>query len=278
MTMWSLLKRKGPEILIQAVLLLISLIVLIPFAMVVLGAFKDPVQAALFDLSLPQHWYFENFQQVFIEGNFLNAMFNSLKIILASVPFTILISAPCALYLGRISTKLSRRLHDILTVGVYLPVSIIPSLVLMKFLDINGTFFGISLIYIAIRSSWSIFLLTGFVRTIPRELDEAAIVDGCGPLRLLFRIVVPLMKPILLTCIIIITMWNWNDFHLPLYFLSSNSTMTLPMTVYYFYGGSGSSWNLIFANLLMASLPIIIIFFFCQRYIVSGLTSGAVKG
>lgn len=276
--MWSLLKRKGPEILIQAGLLLICLIVLIPFAMVVLGAFKDPVQAALFDLSLPKHWYFENFQQVFIEGNFLNAMFNSLKIILASVPFTILISAPCALYLGRISTKLSRRLHDILTVGVYLPVSIIPSLVLMKFLDINGTIFGISLIYIAIRSSWSIFLLTGFVRTIPRELDEAAIVDGCGPLRLLFWIVVPLMRPILLTCIIIITMWNWNDFHLPLYFLSSNSTMTLPMTVYYFYGGSGSSWNLIFANLLMASLPIIIIFFFCQRYIVSGLTSGAVKG
>lgn len=264
--------------LIQMGLLLISLIVLIPFAMVVLGAFKDPVQAALFDLSLPQHWHFENYQQVFIEGNFLNAMFNSLKIILASVPFTILISAPCALYLGRISTKLSRRLHDILTVGVYLPVSIIPSLVLMKFLDINGTIFGISLIYIAIRSSWSIFLLTGFVRTIPRELDEAAIVDGCGPLRLLFWVVVPLMRPILLTCIIIITMWNWNDFHLPLYFLSSNSTMTLPMTVYYFYGGSGSSWNLIFANLLMASLPIIIIFFFCQRYIVSGLTSGAVKG
>ena len=278
MNILTLLKRKWLDMLIQMGLLLISLIVLIPFAMVVLGAFKDPVQAALFDLSLPQHWHFENYQQVFIEGNFLNAMINSLKIILASVPFTILISAPCALYLGRISTKLSRRLHDILTVGVYLPVSIIPSLVLMKFLDINGTIFGISFIYIAIRSSWSIFLLTGFVRTIPRELDEAAIVDGCGPLRLLFWVVVPLMRPSLLTCIIIITMWNWNDFHLPLYFLSSNSTMTLPMTVYYFYGGSGSSWNLIFANLLMASLPIIIIFFFCQRYIVSGLTSGAVKG
>ena len=103
------LKRKWPDLLIQLGLVLISLIVLIPFTMVVLGAFKDSVQAALFDLSLPQHWHFENFQQVFIEGNFLNAMANSLKIILASVPFTILISAPCALYLGRINTKVSRR-------------------------------------------------------------------------------------------------------------------------------------------------------------------------
>lgn len=273
---WLIKHRK--DLAIEILLLLLSLLVLIPFIMVVLGAFKTPVEAAMFDLKFPNKWHFENFYQVIEEGNFFHALWNSLKIIFISVPFTICISAPCALYLGRVNTASSQVLHNILTVGVYLPVSIIPTLVLMKALNINGTILGISLIYIAIRSSWSIFLLTGFVRTIPRDLDEAAIVDGCGPVRLLVSIILPLMRPILLTCIIIITMWNWNDFHLPLYFLSSNSTMTLPMTVYYFYGGSGSSWNLIFANLLMASFPIVIIFFLCQRYVISGMTAGAVKG
>ena len=145
-----------------------------------------------------------------------------------------------------------------------------------------GTKTGLILIYIGFRLPWIMFLCVGFIKGIPREIDEAAIVDGCGggiqTVSMFFRVIFPLLKPIVFTSIIIIAMGAWNEFQMPLYFLSSTKNMTLPVTVYWFYGQYYTSWNLVFADLMLTAAPIVILYLFCQRYIIAGMTAGAVKG
>ena len=196
---------------------------------------------------------------------------------------SILIIAPCLMMIfGSFKTALEANhfniLYTVLSMGIVVPVSIVPTIALMQALHLQQTKGGMALLYIAMRTSWSIFLLTGFVKSVPRELDEAAFIDGCNVIKLFFYIIFPLMKPVVATSVIIATMWTWNDFHLPLYFMSSAANRTLPMTVYYFYGENASQWNLVFADMMIVSIPIVILYLFCQKYIVSGMTAGAVKG
>lgn len=259
-------------------MLLCSLIILVPMLMVIFGAFKSQVEAYKFDLSLPSTWQFENFVTVFKRGKLDIAFGNSIIMVLMVVPLTILISSMCSFVLARRDSKISQALYSVLSLGIIVPVCIVPTIALLQAMHLQQTRQGLALLYVAIRSSWSIFLLTGFVRSVPREMDEAALIDGCTPIRMFFSVVFPLMKPAIATCIIIMTMWTWNDFHLPLYFLSASKHRGLPLTIYYFYGENASKWNLVFADMVITSVPIIILYLFCQKYIVSGLTAGAVKG
>ena len=122
------------------------------------------------------------------------------------------------------------------------------------------------------------FILTNFIYTIPREMDEAAVIDGCGPIRLFFRIILPMLLPVVLTNIVIVAMGTWNDLQTPLYLLNSSKNLTMPLTVYNFKGRYFSDWNLIFADLVLVALPMIVLYVFCQKYIVAGTSAGAVKG
>ena len=120
--------------------------------------------------------------------------------------------------------------------------------------------------------------MTSFIHTIPREMDEAAIIDGCGPIRLFYRVIFPLLKPVIMTTVVIIGMGTWNDLERPLYMLNSSRNATMPLMVFNFMGQYYSQWNLIFTTLVLVALPIVLVYVFLQRYIVSGIAAGAVKG
>lgn len=276
------LQKKIHTILLEVFLLLFSLVVLIPLFMVLLGSFKTPAEAGKFNLRLPEVWQFQNYVEVFTDAGAGNAMLNSLIITVAVVLITLFVGLPCAFIMARRNSKFTEALRSYFNLGIIVPVSILPSIYLLKFLGLMGTKTGLILIYIGFRIPWVMFLCVGFIKSIPRELDEAAVVDGCGGrfgvLKMFSRVIFPLLKPIVFTSVIIIAMGAWNEFQMPLYFLSSVKNMTLPVTVYWFYGQYYTSWNLVFADLVLTATPIILLYIFCQKYIIAGMTAGAVKG
>ncbi|HOO28135.1 MAG TPA: carbohydrate ABC transporter permease, partial [Lachnospiraceae bacterium] len=147
-----------------------------------------------------------------------------------------------------------------------------------KILHLTGTYAGVIFVESAVQLPWTVFTLTGFIKNVPKELDEAAFIDGAAPLHMFFKIVLPLMKPILATALVSAAMYAWNEFMVPLYFFNTSSNWTLPLTVYNFFGQYASNWNYVFADLMITALPITILYLCCQKYIVSGATAGAVKG
>jgi raffinose/stachyose/melibiose transport system permease protein len=262
----------------EIIIVLCSLAIVVPLLMVVFGSFKSAADASQFNISFPSTWLFDNYNEVLKESNTVRALSNSVIITTVVVGVNIFIGTPCAFVIARNNSKYTRFLESYFILGIIVPLSLIPSLFLMKYLHLLGSIQGIILLYIGIRVPWVMFLCVGFIKGIPRELDEAAVVDGCSnPLLLFYKIIFPLLKPIVVTCIIISAMGAWNEFQLPLYFLSSSKNTTMPMTVYWFFGQYSTKWNLVFANLVLIAVPVIILYLFCQKYIVSGMTSGAVK-
>ena len=259
------------------ILAVAGIVVLIPIVMIILGAFKTPLEAAKFDLSLPEKWNFENFRTVIKEGKMIRAFLNSVLIAVLSVAGTVLCAAPCGFILSRRKQKASRNMFKYIFLGQVAPYQIVTTFILFKILHISG-YSAVILLFIAINIPFSTMLFEGFVKNIPAELDEAAALDGCSPLQLYFKIILPLMKPVTVTCIISTAIGVWNEFMIPLYMLTSSKEWTLPLTVYNFYGRYSSEWNLVFACLILSSLPMVIVYICLQKYVVAGMTAGAVKG
>ena len=259
------------------ILAVAGIVVLIPIVMIILGAFKTPLEAAKFDLSLPEKWNFENFRTVIKEGKMIRAFLNSVLIAVLSVAGTVLCAAPCGFILSRRKQKASRNMFKYIFLGQVAPYQIVTTFILFKILHISGYSAAI-LLFIANNMPFSTMLFEGFVKNIPAELDEAAALDGCSPLQLYFKIILPLMKPVTVTCIISTAIGVWNEFMIPLYMLTSSKEWTLPLTVYNFYGRYSSEWNLVFACLILSSLPMVIVYICLQKYVVAGMTAGAVKG
>jgi raffinose/stachyose/melibiose transport system permease protein len=162
--------------------------------------------------------------------------------------------------------------------GIAMPMNFFTLTKVMQFTHLINTRPGIIVLYAATQIPFSIFLIYGFVDSLPRELDEAAIVDGCGPFRLFFSIIFPLLTPVLVTTAVLNFMGAWNEFLLPLYYLNSSSNWPMTLAVYNFFGQFQSDWSLVSADILLTVLPVIIIYLIGQRFIVSGMVSGAVKG
>ena len=270
-------KDKCFDLIVYIVLALVGVVVVVPFLIMVFGSFKTSLEAARLDLSLPEQWIFENYATVVEEGKMVRAFFNSVLIVVLSVGGTLLCAAPCGFVLSRRQQRASRNIYKYIFIGQVAPYQIVTTFILFKFLHISG-YPAVILLYIAINIPFSTMIYEGFVKNIPAELDEAAALDGAGPIVLFLKVILPLMKPVSMTCIITTAIGVWNDFMLPLYMLSSTSQWTLPLTVYNFYGRYSSDWNLVFACLIISCLPMIIVYLCLQKYIVAGMTAGAVKG
>lgn len=243
-----------------------------------LGSFKNPTEVTAFDLKLPNEWLIENYSEVFEKAELLTAFSNGIFITAASTIITISLSSIAAFTLARKRTTMSRFLYYFFFLGTIIPMQIIPTIKLFNILGIYGGFANVILLYSALNIPFSCFLFTGFIRGIPKALDEAAFLDGASGLRVFFSVIFPLLKPINMTVLILVFMNIWNDINIPLYFLIDPSKWTMPLSVYQFFGMySGSNWNLVFADLVMTVLPVIILFLFAQKYIIEGLTEGAVK-
>lgn len=262
----------------QLFLFLCSLTILAPLGIMVLGSFKDVKGAAELSLSLPEQWHFENYLVVFEKGGIGQAFINSSIITISAVTITVLTAAAASFFLARTGGRLSKGVFNAFMLGLIAPVSFIPTITLLQKLHINNTFFGVVLVFCSLNLAFSVLLFTGFIKTIPRELDEAAIIDGCSPFKTFYAIIFPLLVPVIATAVIVVFMGVWNSFVIPLYFLSDSAKWPMPLTVYNFFGKFQSSWNLVFADLVMTALPILIVYLAGQKYIIDGMTTGAVKG
>jgi raffinose/stachyose/melibiose transport system permease protein len=271
-------KYRFADFVLEVVMFLASLTVVIPLLLVLFGAFKSPGEALHYDIFPPTVWHPENFIEVWKKSNILTAFKNSTLITVSVVVVTILVCSLASFIIARRRGKFTRFLNTYFYLAIIVPMSIVPTILLLQKLHLMNTKTGMILVMIASNISWGMFIMTNFMHTIPKEMDEAAIIDGCSPIRLFYRVIFPLLKPVIMTNVVIIGMGTWNDLQTPLYMLNSSRNLTMPLTVYNFMGRYFSQWNLIFADLVLVALPMVLMYAFLQKYIVSGITAGAVKG
>ncbi len=273
------MKKKAGVICINLIAWLLSLICMIPLLLILFNSFKDKKAASDMSLSLPT-WPipWDNFGTVIEKGKLATSFLNSLTYSFGSVIICCVLAVMAAYVLSRNATRLNKALFMFLVLGITLPINYVALTKVMLFLHLNNTKLGIILLYAAMQLPFSVFLMYGFVSRIPMELDEAAVIDGCGCVKLFFRIIFPLLKPVLATAFVLTFLNTWNEFVSPLYFLSSSEKWPMTLSVYNFFGMYFKDWNLVCADILLTSLPVILVYLFGQKYIVTGMTAGAVKG
>jgi len=264
--------------IVEGLLLLASLLILLPVLIMIFGSFKTSAEVLDFSLKLPEKWMFSNYVRVFEEGGLARSFWNSVLITGVSSIINIVASSAASFILARRETKLANTLYMFFFMGLIAPMSTITTIRIVQALGFYGSITSVILIYASLNTAFSVFLYSGFIKTIPKALDEVAFLEGASVLGVFFRIVTPLILPVNATVAIMVFMSVWNDITIPLYFLTDSSTWTMPLSIYNFYGKYSREWNLIFANLVLTSLPVFILYLFGQKYIVSGLTAGAVKG
>jgi len=269
--------RPGQIILLLA-LSVLSLMIIIPFYLIVVNSLKTPGEAAELGLAFPAKLEWSNYAKVFEVGKLSLAFTNSVILTFSSVAIILITASMTAFVIQRRKDRLSGTMNALVMLGLVVPPAIVPIYKMLSFFHLSGTILGVVLINVATRSPLSVFLFQQFLKSISKEIDEAAIIDGCGKYKLFFKIVLPLTGPIMVTLLIFNSVFVWNDFMYVLYFLSSGKQITLPLTMYLFTGQYGSMWNLVFADILIISAPLMLIYFVAQRFIIAGMTAGAVKG
>lgn len=262
---------------LEILLWICSIVTIYPLLMVVLTSFKSKGEASYMNISLPSQWHFENYTTV-IEKNFWQSLGNSIFITAVSVLLITSLSAFISFIIARRDTKACRITYKMITLGIIAPFAALPTIQLLQKLGIYGSRLGLCFVYAALYLPFSTMMITGFIKGIPRELDEAAVMDGAYGIRLFLKVILPLLKPALATTGILNFMWVWNELQIPMYLLNSSSKWTLPLSVYNFYGQYSRSWNLVCADVVLVSLPVILVYIFAQKWLISGMTAGAVKG
>jgi len=257
---------------------LVTLVSLIPLLLVVFTSFKSGTDAKTLSFSLPETWDFTNFATVIEKGKLGEGFLNSLTYAGIGSVITIFFAAMAAYVFSRNRSRGNRFLYTFVVLGIVMPINYVSLMKVMQFLSLNDSRLGMIFLYTAIQMPFMVFLIYGFVGRLPTELDEAAVIDGCNPLRLFFSIIFPLMKPILTTAVVLCFLNMWNEFVLPLYFLNDTAKWPMSLAVYNFFGRYSREWNLICADVLLTSLPVVILYLLCQKQIVGGQTAGAVKG
>jgi raffinose/stachyose/melibiose transport system permease protein len=254
---------------------------LVPFVFILLTAAKTGPEAAAFDFSLPTHWQlWDNIKSVLTIRQFvvLRAFINSTTLTVFSVALMVVLSAMVGYVLQRRSSRLNPIVNALVMAGLIVPPAIVPTIWVLQELGLFKQMIGMILVNVAFGLSFCILLFRAFVASIPRELDEAATVDGAGPLRLFFSVILPLLKPVVITVIVVQAVAIFNDFTGPLYFLPGSENVTVQLTLYNFQGQMLSQWHLLFTNILLITIPPLVMYIFFNRQIVAGMTSGAVKG
>jgi raffinose/stachyose/melibiose transport system permease protein len=274
--------RTVRKYLISGCAILLSIIIfLVPFTFIVLMAFKDRREAALRSFTLPTTYHmWENLVEVIQTRNYmlLTAFLNSVILTVISVTLLVVLGAMAGFVLQRRPSRWTSLVNISVLAGLIIPPAVVPTIWLLQGIQLFKTMPGMIFIEVAYGLSFSVLLFRAFVATIPRELDEAAVIDGAGPLRLFFEIIFPLLKPVVSTVIVVQSVAIFNDFTNPLYYLPGNQNVTVQLTLYNFQSQFNTSYNLLFMNILLITIPPLVVFLFFNRQIVAGLTAGAVKG
>lgn len=272
------IKKSIGSLVINIITIFTSLIVLIPMVVLVLNSFKNQSESNKMSLSLPKEWVFQNFKTVIEQGKLISSFLNSLLYATGSVLIIVFVVAAAAFVIARNRKGINNFIYYFIISGIAIPINNVALMKVMQALDLVNTRIGIILVYAAINIPLSLFLSYGFISTIPREIDEAAIIDGCGPVKLFIKIILPLLKPIISTLFVLNFMAVWNDFTMPLYYLNNSGKWPMTLAVYNFFGAFENSWNLVSADIVLTLLPVLIVFILGQKYIVGGVAAGSVKG
>lgn len=262
-------------------LVVIGIVFVVPFVFIVLTAAKTRQEAALFAFSWPSQFQLvQNIQEVIVFGNYrmLRALWNSTLLTVGAVTLTVLLAAMVAYVMQRRRDRAGSLASNLILAGLIIPPAVVPTIFLLQWLGIYKTLPGLIMVQVAGGLPFAILVLRAFMGTIPREIDEAAIIDGASPARVFFSIILPLLQPAIVTVVIVAGVGVYNDFASPLYFLPGEENVTAQLTLYSFISQFSSQWNLLFANVVVITIPPLILFMFFRRQIVAGMTSGGVKG
>lgn len=263
-----------------AVLALTVVVIGIPLWLVLVTSAKDLGDAQTPDLSLPEHWALvDTYRQAIEQGEIWSGLGGSLLVTVPTVIALLLVGSAASWVLARRSSRLFAVLYSIGISGIVLPPAVITIVLTLKNLGLQHTVVGMIGVYMGMFMAIVIFFVTGFVRTIPIELEEAARVDGARPFQVFTRIVLPSLRPVIATATILVTLSVWNEVFYAFFVLGGGDTSTLPLNLFQVASSATyvNNWNLIFAYVVLMSLPMLLVFAFAQRRIVSGITSGAVK-
>jgi raffinose/stachyose/melibiose transport system permease protein len=275
-------RPRAMSYLISAVSVLVSVVVfLVPFAFIVLTAVKDRSQAADLDFSWPNQFQFaQNLNDVLAARDYMViiAFINSTILTVASVAVMVVLAAMVAFVLQRRASRWTGFINFLVLSGLIIPPAVVPTIWVLQGLGLFRTMPGLILVEIAFGLSFSILLFRAFIATIPRELDEAAVIDGAGPVRLFVRVIFPLLRSVAITVIVVQSVVVFNDFTNPLYFLPGDKNATVQLTLFNFQSQYSTQYNLLFMNMLLITIPPLVMFLFFNRRIVAGLTAGAIKG
>ncbi|WP_163505297.1 carbohydrate ABC transporter permease [Fodinicola acaciae] len=275
-------RRRLRAWIVGVIAILVSVVVfLVPFAFVLLQAAKTPAEASNFAFSWPTRWvFFQNLRDTLTsnDGVIWRAIINSAVLTVGSVTLMVIISAMAGYVLARKKSKWGPVVNFFVLAGLIVPPAVVPTIWVLQGLKLFGTIPGMILVETTLGLSFCILLFRVFVRTIPRELDEAAVLDGAGPVRLFFQVVLPLLRPVIVTVIVVQAVFVFNDFAGPLYFLPGDQNVTVQLALYTFSGQNLSFYNQLFMAIFLVTIPPLVAYIFFNRQIVSGMTSGAIKG
>jgi raffinose/stachyose/melibiose transport system permease protein len=276
--------------LLEVLALVLMVIFLYPFIIVLINTSKANITITDSPLALPTDLtlFFRNVSTIVNDPNlnYFNSLFNSLVITTLSLLFIGVSSAMAAWVLVRTKTRLSMTLFLFIISGLVIPFQIVMlpivelSRIIEQTIGINwkDTHHAVIIAYMGFGAPLSVFLFHGFIKSIPIDIEEAAIIDGCSRPEVFFRVVLPILKPIFVTLLVLNGLWIWNDFLLPLILIGTGgSTKTIPLAVANFAGAYVIQWNLLLTALVLSAIPVIILFLFAQKYIIKGMTSGAIK-
>ncbi|WP_127532322.1 carbohydrate ABC transporter permease [Paenibacillus kobensis] len=264
----------------EAAAVLLALLFLVPFYFLLANSFKPYADILLDASSLPKALRWHNYTKAFDVMNFLHAFRNSLLITVTSIAGLTLFGSMAAYRMVRKPSMYNNLLFTLFVAAMVIPFQsiMIPLMKVGSWFHLVNNMPGLWLCYIGFGSSLTIFLYHGFVKSIPAEVEEAAVVDGCSPYGVFWRIVFPLLKPMTMTIVILNSLWIWNDFLLPQLMLGRPGLRTIPLSTFSFFGQYTKQWDLALAALVMGVLPIVVFFLFLQKHIIEGITAGSVKG
>jgi len=253
----------------------------VPFVFMFLTAVKNEEQSADLSFAWPTSWpVVDNLKEVFSARDYMlvTAFKNSIILTVVSVAVLVVLGSMVGFVMQRRPGKTATVANLLVLSGLIIPPAIVPTIYVLQSLGLFKHLSGLILVEIAFGLSFSVLLFRAFVAAIPRELDEAAIIDGAGPLSLYFRVIFPLLRPVIITVVLTQSVAIFNDFVHPLYFLPGDENATVQLTLYNFLSQFSTQYNLLFMNIVLVTVPPLIMFIFFNRKIVSGMTAGAVKG
>lgn len=272
---------KISSVIQSAFVYIMGIIFLAPFLISILLAFKSKPETTKSVLALPETLHWENFTEAIEKANIWISMKNSLIVTVGSVIIVIIVASMAGYGIARMYKNKFFRFYEVLLMAAMMipfQTLMIPIYKMLMNLELMNTKIGALILIAGFNMPFAVIMFIGFIRTIPIELEEAAFLEGCGRIKIFFKIVFPLLKPITATIAVLDALWAWNEFNVSFLVLQRDEVKTIPIQQYVFFGEHSANYNMAFAAAVISMIPITIFFILAQKHIVAGMTSGAVKG